>query len=59
MIGASAGLTLYTKKTKAMLDQMKRVEQNRQSRLPKKKLGPLTKDEWEKMRPRWNDKDDF
>ena len=58
IIGASAGMTLYTKKTKAMLDQMKRVEQNRQSRLPKKKFGPETKGEWDKMRNRWNDKND-
>ena len=59
MIGASAGMTLYTKKTKAMLDQMKRVERNRQARLPKKRYGPLTREEWEKMRNRWNDNDDL
>ncbi len=58
IVGASAGMTLYTKKTKAMLDQMKRVEQTRQSRLPKKKFGPSTKENWDKMRNRWNDKND-
>ncbi len=58
MVGASAGLTLYTKKTRAMLDQMKRVERNREMRLPKRKFGPLTRDEWERTRSRWNDYDD-
>lgn len=57
MVGASAGLTLYTKKTRAMLEQMKRVERNREMRLPKKKFGPLTRDEWARVRPRWNDDD--
>lgn len=60
IIGASAGLTLYTKKTKAMLEQMKRVEENRLKRMPKKKqfYGPLTREEWERVRNRWNDNDD-
>jgi len=63
IIGTSAGLTLYTKKTQALLTQFKRVEQNvkRREELSGKKkiLGPLTKDEWEKVRNRWNDKDDI
>ena len=57
ILGASAGLTLYTKKTQSMLNQMKRVEENRALRLPKKKVGPMTKPEWEKMRNRWTEAD--
>lgn len=57
ILGASAGLTLYTKKTHSMLNQMKRVEENRALRLPKKKFGPMTKPEWEKMRNRWTEAD--
>eukprot|EP00553_Chaetoceros_curvisetus_P015956 CAMPEP_0204645260 /NCGR_PEP_ID=MMETSP0718-20130828/2271_1 /ASSEMBLY_ACC=CAM_ASM_000674 /TAXON_ID=230516 /ORGANISM="Chaetoceros curvisetus" /LENGTH=94 /DNA_ID=CAMNT_0051667097 /DNA_START=19 /DNA_END=303 /DNA_ORIENTATION=- len=57
IVGASAGLTLYTKKTQAMLNQMKAVERNKRQRLPKAKFGPPTKDEWERMRNRWNDDD--
>ena len=59
MIGASAGLTLYTRKTAAMLEQFKRVEKNRQMRLPKKEFGPMTKEQWEMMRNRWNDNNDI
>ena len=40
IVGASAGMTIYTKKTKAMLTQMERVKNNQDIRLPKKKLGP-------------------
>ncbi len=57
IVGASAGLTLYTKKTQAMLNQMKAVERNKRQRLPKPKFGPPTKNEWERMRNRWNDDD--
>jgi hypothetical protein len=57
ILGASAGLTLYTKKTQAMLNQMKRMEENRAMRLPKKKFGPPTKKEWEKLRNRWTNDD--
>ena len=57
ILGASAGLTLYTKKTQSMLNKMKRVEENRAMRLPKKKFGPMTKPEWEKMRNRWTEDD--
>jgi len=52
IVGASAGLTLYTKKTQSILAQMKQVERNREIRMPKK-YGPPTKQEWEKIRPRW------
>jgi hypothetical protein len=57
IVGASAGLTLYTKKTQSMLNQFKRVEKNKKMRLPKEKFGPPTKAEWEKIRPRWSNDD--
>jgi hypothetical protein len=57
IVGASAGLTLYTRKTQSLLNQWKRVEKNKQVRLPKKKFGPPTKQEWERQRPRWSDDD--
>jgi hypothetical protein len=57
IVGASAGLTLYTRKTQAILSQMKRMEENRALRLPKKKFGPPTKEEWEKLRNRWTNDD--
>mmetsp|Transcript_4773 Transcript_4773/g.9114 ORF Transcript_4773/g.9114 Transcript_4773/m.9114 type:complete len:112 (-) Transcript_4773:426-761(-) len=57
IVGASAGMTLYTRKTQAMLNQMKRMEENRAMRLPKKKFGPPTKEEWEKLRNRWTNDD--
>ena len=57
ILGASAGLTLYTKKTQSLLSQMKRADQNKAMRLPKKKFGPMTKPEWEQMRSRWTQDD--
>eukprot|EP01083_Nonionella_stella_P077437 211483_1 len=61
IIGASAGMTLYTKKTAAILSQMKQVEKNREMRLPKKiqMYGPLNREDWERVRNRWDDKDDI
>ncbi len=58
IVGASAGLTAYTKKTQQIINQMNRMERNRQQRLPKRKFGPMTREEWDKMRNRWNDNDD-
>lgn len=58
LIGTSAGLTLYTKKTQSILNQMNQMKRNRDMRLPKKSEGPLTKEEWEKTRSRW-EKDDL
>jgi len=52
IVGMSAGMTLYTKKTGAMLTQLERVKRNREIRMPTK-CGPPTKEEWEKLRPRW------
>ena len=54
MLGMSAGLTLYTRKTSSMIAQMNNVRRFRQYPT---KFGPMTKEEWEKIRPR-NDGDD-
>jgi hypothetical protein len=59
MMGASAGLTLYTKKTGSMLATMKKVQENQLVRRGPVKFGPPTRAEWEKMRPRWDKNDDF
>mmetsp|Transcript_23355 Transcript_23355/g.27595 ORF Transcript_23355/g.27595 Transcript_23355/m.27595 type:complete len:85 (+) Transcript_23355:141-395(+) len=52
IVGASAGMTLYTKKTGAMLAQLERAKRNKEIRMPTK-YGPPTKKEWDKLRPRW------
>lgn len=57
IVGASAGMTLYTRKTQAMLNQLKKMEDNKALRLPKKKFGPPTREEWEKLRSRWTNDD--
>jgi len=38
---------------------MEQVTQNQLKRQGPKKEGPLTKDQWDKVRPRFDDKDDF
>jgi hypothetical protein len=57
ILGASAGLTLYTKKTQQLLSQFKRASDNKAIRLPKKKDGPMTKSEADKMKNRWTEDD--
>jgi len=52
ILGSSAGMTLYTKKTSAVLGHMDRMKRNKNIRMPTK-YGPPTKKEWEKLRPRW------
>ena len=47
---AQPGLTLYTKKTKSMLNQMERVSKSQAQRKGPPKFGPKTKDEHEKTR---------
>mmetsp|Transcript_7208 Transcript_7208/g.9362 ORF Transcript_7208/g.9362 Transcript_7208/m.9362 type:complete len:89 (-) Transcript_7208:385-651(-) len=51
VLGSSAGMTLYTRKSGAMLSRMKQVTDNEMRRNPPK-FGPPTKAEWEKLRPR-------
>jgi hypothetical protein len=58
ILGASAGLTLYTKKTSHMLNQLERASANAAQRKGPPKFGPKTKTEWEMSRNRW-EKDDI
>lgn len=57
VLGSSAGFTLYTRKASSMLKTMETIQANQLRNRPKK-LGPPTKAEWEKLRPRF-DKDEF
>ena len=59
MIGASAGFTLYTKRTGQLLQQLEHISQQQLKRAPKRQIGPMTKEEWDKVRPRLNDDDFF
>ena len=58
ILGASAGLTLYTKRTSTILNQMERATKNSIERKGPQKFGPRTKNDWEKFRNRW-EKDDL
>jgi hypothetical protein len=49
-------MTLYTKKTGAMLSRMNMITENQLRRNPKR-IGPPTKLEWEKLRPRFDKED--
>jgi hypothetical protein len=53
ILGSSAGLALYTKRTSQMLNQWNQAARNAQERKGPVKFGPRTRDEWEKMRNRW------
>ena len=59
MVGTAAGFTAYTKRSTQMLKQLETVAKNKQRRMPPSRIGPLTKHEWDKVRPRFDDKDDF
>jgi hypothetical protein len=58
ILGASAGLTLYTKRTSTILHQMERASKNATERKGPQKFGPKTKSDWDKLRNRW-EKDDL
>ena len=58
MVGTAAGFTMYTKRTGSMLNQLEQIAKNKQRRMPPARVGPHTKEEWDKIRPRI-DKDDF
>lgn len=58
ILGASAGLTLYTKRTAHMINQFERASKNVAQRRGPPKLGPKTKLEHSKTRNRW-EKDDL
>ena len=55
MVGMSAGMTLYTRRTRTMLQQMDKVTKNQSIRKGPPKEGPPTKEQHEKMKPRWDD----
>mmetsp|Transcript_90 Transcript_90/g.193 ORF Transcript_90/g.193 Transcript_90/m.193 type:complete len:104 (+) Transcript_90:237-548(+) len=57
ILGASAGLTLYTKRTSTMLNQLERASKNASIRRGPPKYGPKTRTEYERTRNRW-EKDD-
>lgn len=52
ILGASAGLTLYTKKTSHVLNQLERASKNKLQRKPPK-VGPKTIQQHEKTKNRW------
>mmetsp|Transcript_15021 Transcript_15021/g.42429 ORF Transcript_15021/g.42429 Transcript_15021/m.42429 type:complete len:88 (-) Transcript_15021:132-395(-) len=58
LIGSAAGFTLYTKRTGAMIRQLDQITKNKAQRMPPPRIGPHTKAEWEKIRPRF-EKGDF
>jgi hypothetical protein len=58
MVATAFSFTMYTKRTGQMLKQMDQIAKNKAKRMPPTKIGPLTKNEWEKVRPRY-DKDEF
>jgi hypothetical protein len=57
VLGSSAGLTLYTRKTGSMLRTMETIKANQMKNRPPI-YGPPSKAEWEKLKPRF-DKDEF
>jgi hypothetical protein len=58
ILGASAGLTLYTKRTSTIINQIDRASKNAIERRGPPKFGPRTRMEWEKLKNRW-EKDDL
>jgi len=58
MIGSAAGFAMYTKRTSSMIRQLDQISKNQARRKPPRTIGPYTKEEWDKIRPRI-DKDDF
>jgi len=58
ILGASAGLTLYTKKTGSMLKQMDKLNKAHVTRVQaSRKPGPMTKHQHEKTKKRWEEDD--
>jgi hypothetical protein len=56
VLGASAGMTMYTRRTGQMLSRMEQITENQLKRNPPK-YGPPTRAEFEKMRNRWSSSD--
>mmetsp|Transcript_3650 Transcript_3650/g.5979 ORF Transcript_3650/g.5979 Transcript_3650/m.5979 type:complete len:102 (+) Transcript_3650:498-803(+) len=57
ILGTSAGLTFYTKRTGHMMNQLERASKNATLRRGPRKAGPKTKLEYEKTRNRWEKED--
>lgn len=57
MLATSAGFVMYPKRASSMLRTINEMNENALRRRPPK-IGPPTKQEWEKLRPRF-DKDEF
>jgi hypothetical protein len=55
-LAASAGFTMYTKRASSMLRTIEQVSEKQKLRNPPR-IGPPTKEEWEKLRSRWTDDD--
>ena len=58
LIGAAASFTMYPKRAGSMIKQMNQIAAKKAKRTPPRKPGPMSKQEWDKVRPRI-DKDDF
>jgi hypothetical protein len=58
MVLSAAGFAFYTKRTESMLRHLDRIAESQARRAPLRKPGPMTKEEWDKVRPRI-DKDEF
>lgn len=58
MVAASAGFTMYTKRAGTMLKQMDQISKNKARRMPTPRIGPMTKQEWDMVRRRF-DKDEL
>lgn len=52
IVGTAAGFTMYTRRTASMLKQMEHMSKQQAKRQPARKIGPYTKEEWDKIRPR-------
>jgi Flp pilus assembly protein TadG len=57
VLGSSAGLTLYTRRSQSWLRTMKQINDNVAKKRPPPKFGPQTKKEYETMRVRIDDED--
>mmetsp|Transcript_15926 Transcript_15926/g.44034 ORF Transcript_15926/g.44034 Transcript_15926/m.44034 type:complete len:89 (-) Transcript_15926:1428-1694(-) len=59
MIACSAGFTLYTRRTSQMIRQLDQITKNKAKRMPAPRIGPHTREEWDKIRPRFEKGDMF
>lgn len=57
VLGTSASFVLYTKRADTLINSWKQINTTYMKNHPRK-IGPPTKEQWEKLRPRF-DKDEF